>query len=117
MHDLLRAYAAEQAAGQDSEQERRAALTRLFDYYLATAAAAADTLFPADPDQPAPPRPAGPVSPVTTPAAALAWLDAQRSALVAVAAHAADHGWPGHAIGLVGSAGYRVSIAAAAVCR
>ena len=100
MHDLLRSYAAEQAAGQDSEQERRAALTRLFDYYLATAAVAAGTLFPADPDQPAPPRPAGPVSPVTTPAAALAWLDAQRSALVAVAAHAADHGWPGHAIGL-----------------
>jgi DNA-binding SARP family transcriptional activator/tetratricopeptide (TPR) repeat protein len=100
MHDLLRAYAAEQAAGQDSEQERRAALTRLFDYYLATAAVAAGTLFPVDPDQPAPPRPAGPVSPVTTPAAALAWLDAQRSALVAMAAHAADHGWPGHAIGL-----------------
>ena len=38
--------------------------------------------------------------PVTTPAAALAWLDAQRYALVAKAAHAADHGWPGHAIGL-----------------
>jgi DNA-binding SARP family transcriptional activator len=100
LHDLLRAYAAEQAADQDSEHERRAALTRLFDHYLATAAAAAGTLFPADPDQPALPQPAGPVPPVTNPAAALAWLDAQRSTLVAVAAHAADHGWPGHAIGL-----------------
>jgi DNA-binding SARP family transcriptional activator/tetratricopeptide (TPR) repeat protein len=100
LHDLLRAYAAEQAAGQDSEQERRAALTRLFDHYLATAAIAAGALFPADPDQPALPRPAGPVPPVTSPAAALAWLDAQRSTLVAVAAHAAGHGWPGHAIGL-----------------
>jgi DNA-binding SARP family transcriptional activator/Tfp pilus assembly protein PilF len=98
MHDLLRAYAADQAE-QDSE-EREAALTRLFDHYLATAALAAGTLFRADPDQPAPPQPASPVPPVTSPAAALAWLDAQRSTLVRVAAHAADHGWPGHAIGL-----------------
>jgi DNA-binding SARP family transcriptional activator len=100
MHDLLRAYAVDQAADQHSEQERGAALTRLFDHYLATAAVAAGTLFPADPDQPALSQPAGPVPPVTSPAAALAWLDAQRSTLVAVAAHAADHGWPGHAIGL-----------------
>ena len=100
MHDLLRAYAADQAAGADSEQERGAALTRLFDHYLATAAVAAGTLFRADPDQPALAQPAGPVPPVTSPAAALAWLDTQRSTLVAVAAHAADHGWPGHAIGL-----------------
>lgn len=100
MHDLLRAYAADQAADQDSEQQRRAALSRLFDHYLATAAAAAGTLFRGDPDQPALPRPAGPMPPVTSPTAALAWLDAQRSTLVAVAAHAADHGWTGHAIGL-----------------
>jgi DNA-binding SARP family transcriptional activator len=100
MHDLLRAYAADRAAGSGSERERAAALTRLFDHYLAAAAVAAAALFPADPDQPAPPRPAGPVPPVTSPAAALAWLDAQRATLVAVAAHAADHGWPGHAIGL-----------------
>jgi DNA-binding SARP family transcriptional activator len=100
MHDLLRAYAAEQAADHDSEQERRAALTCLFDHYLATAAVAAGSLFPADPDQPALPQPVGPVPPVTSPAAALAWLDAQRPTLVAVAAHAAYHGWPGHAIGL-----------------
>jgi tetratricopeptide (TPR) repeat protein len=100
LHDLLRAYAAEQAAHHDSEQQRRAALTRLFDHYLATAAVAAGVLFPADPDQPALPPPVGPVPPVTSPAAALAWLDAQRSTLVAVAAHAAGHGWPSHAIGL-----------------
>jgi len=100
MHDLLRAYAADQAASQLSQQERRAALTRLFDHYLATAAVAAGALFRADPDQPAPPRPASPLPPVASPAAALAWLDAQRSTLVAVAEHAADHGWPGHTIGL-----------------
>ncbi len=100
IHDLLRAYAADQAADQDSEQERGAALSRLFDHYLATAAVAAGTLFRGDPDQPARPRPAGPMPPVTSPTAALAWLDAQRSTLVAVAAHAADHGWAAHAIGL-----------------
>jgi DNA-binding SARP family transcriptional activator/tetratricopeptide (TPR) repeat protein len=100
MHDLLRAYAADQAASQLSRQDRRAALTRLFDHYVATAAVAAGALFRADPDQPAPPRAAGPLPPVDSPAAALAWLDAQRSTLVAVAAHAADHGWPRHAIGL-----------------
>ena len=100
MHDLLRAYAADQAADQHGEQERRAALTRLFHHYLATAAVAAGTLFRADPDQPALPPPTGPVPPVASPAAALAWLDAQQSTLVAVAAHAASHGWPGHAIGL-----------------
>jgi DNA-binding SARP family transcriptional activator/tetratricopeptide (TPR) repeat protein len=100
MHDLLRAYASDQAADTESELDRREALTRLFDHYLATAAAAAAALFRTDPDQPAPPRPASPVPPVTSPAAALAWLDAQRSVLVAVAAHAADNGWPGHAVGL-----------------
>jgi DNA-binding SARP family transcriptional activator len=100
MHDLLRAYAADQAAGPGREQEREAALARLFDHYVATAAIAAATLFRGDPDQPAVPQPAGPVPPLTSPAAALAWLDAERSTLVAVAAHAADHGWDGHAIGL-----------------
>jgi DNA-binding SARP family transcriptional activator/Tfp pilus assembly protein PilF len=100
MHDLLRAYAADQDADSGSEQERGMALTRLFDHYLATAAVAAGALFPADPDQPALPEPVGPVPRVTSPATALAWLDAQRSTLVAVAAHATDHGWPGHAIGL-----------------
>ena len=103
MHDLLRAYAADQAADCGSEQERESALTRLFDHYLATAAVAAGTLFRGDPDQPALPRPGGPVPPVTSPAAALAWLDAERSTLVAVAAYAADHGYAGHAIGLAAS--------------
>jgi hypothetical protein len=67
MHDLLRAYAAGQAADQDSEQERGTALTRLFDHYLATAAIAAGTLFRGDPDQPALPRPAGPGTPSAWP--------------------------------------------------
>ena len=48
MHDLLRAYAADLAASEDSDPERHAALTRLFDYYVAAAAAAMDTLVPAE---------------------------------------------------------------------
>ena len=48
MHDLLRAYARELAAASDGEDDRQAALTRLFDHYLHTAAAAMDTLLPAE---------------------------------------------------------------------
>ena len=46
-HDLMRAYAADLARQHDADSTRRAALTRLFDHYLATAGAAMDTLFPA----------------------------------------------------------------------
>ena len=98
MHDLLRAYAAEQAVGDETEPDRQAALTRLFDHYLHTAAAAMNTLDPAEQDhRPRIPRPATPTPPVTDPAAARAWLDAERGTLVAVAGYTAAHGWPGYA--------------------
>jgi tetratricopeptide (TPR) repeat protein/DNA-binding XRE family transcriptional regulator len=98
MHDLLRTYARELAAARDGQEEQNAALTRLFDHYLHTAAMAMDTLYPAEqyrrprispPDTPAPP--------VTELAAARAWLDTERATLVAVTMHTAGHGWPGHA--------------------
>ncbi len=98
MHDLLRAYARDLANSRDGEQERQAALTRLLDYYLATAAAAMQALYPAEGRlRPPVPPPVTAAPPVADPAAARAWLDAQRPGLVAVAAHAADYGWPGHA--------------------
>jgi tetratricopeptide (TPR) repeat protein len=98
LHDLLRAYARELAAAQDADDERHAALTRLFDHYLHTAATAANTLYPADHHRrPRIPAPGSPVPPVATPADAQAWLDAERTGLVTVAAHTAAHGWPGHA--------------------
>jgi DNA-binding SARP family transcriptional activator/tetratricopeptide (TPR) repeat protein len=111
MHDLLRAYAADLAATQDTAGEPaaedaagtggddgQAALTRLFDYYLAATAAAMDALVPAERDRRPRIRPAGtPVPPVAGHAAALAWLDAERATLVAVSAHTATRGWPGHA--------------------
>ena len=48
MHDLLRAYARDLAATEDSEEEGRRRLTRLFDHYLHTAGAAMDLLYPAE---------------------------------------------------------------------
>jgi tetratricopeptide (TPR) repeat protein len=98
MHDLLRAYATYLAAEEDPEPERRSALTRLFDHYLRTAAAAVETLIPTSPDR-TPPRimPATtPTPPVADPATARAWLDAERATLVTVTAYTAVHGWPGH---------------------
>ena len=96
MHDLLRSYARELAANLETEEEQRAALTRLFDHYLHTAATATDILFPAAPHRrPGIPRPATPVPPLTDPATARGWLDSERATLVAVAGHTA-HGWPGH---------------------
>jgi tetratricopeptide (TPR) repeat protein/transcriptional regulator with XRE-family HTH domain len=101
MHDLLRRYAGELAAAEDGEQDRRASLTGLFDYYLHTAAAAMDTLFPAERHR----RPGLGPAPVAVPAvtdeaAAQAWLDVERPNLVAATVHAAGHGWAGHAITL-----------------
>ncbi|HET6531724.1 MAG TPA: tetratricopeptide repeat protein, partial [Actinoplanes sp.] len=98
LHDLLRAYAADLARTAEAEQVRHAALTRLFDGYLATAAAAADVLFPAERHRRPLIEPAGGCGPaVTTPAAARAWLDAERHTLVALCAYTADSGWPTHA--------------------
>ncbi len=100
-HDLLRAYAARQANAVGREPDRRAALTRLFDYYLAAAAAAMDILAPAEASRRPPvPTPPTPLPPLGTPSAARAWLDAERTTFVAVAGHTATHGWPSHTIRL-----------------
>jgi DNA-binding SARP family transcriptional activator/Tfp pilus assembly protein PilF len=98
LHDLLRAYARELAEQVDGERQSRAALTRLFDHYLATAASAMDAAYPAERHR----RPRIPASPGPAPAvvnsdAAMAWLDAERANLVAMVTHAAGSGWPAHA--------------------
>ncbi|HEX4702986.1 MAG TPA: BTAD domain-containing putative transcriptional regulator, partial [Pseudonocardiaceae bacterium] len=93
MHDLLRAYGRELAADHDDEPIRRSALTGVLDHYANAAATAVDTVHPAEQDH----RPTMPPSPVPTapvfgtPAKALAWLDAERANLVALAMHAAAH--------------------------
>jgi tetratricopeptide (TPR) repeat protein/transcriptional regulator with XRE-family HTH domain len=85
MHDLMRAYAAERAAADLAPDMARAALTRLFDYYLDAAAAAVRTLYPHLNDRHLQrggewSRPAH-----TQPDEALRWLDAERANLTAMA--------------------------------
>jgi tetratricopeptide (TPR) repeat protein len=97
-HDLLRAYAAEQAHAHDSEPERRAALHRVFDYYLHTAHGAARWL---DPHRDPITLPAG--EPGTQPtiiadaAQAVAWFTAERQVLLAVIDQAVGTGFDAHA--------------------
>jgi tetratricopeptide (TPR) repeat protein len=101
MHDLLRAYAAGLAGRFESNSQQRAALTRLFDYYLHTAAAAMDTLNPAERHRhPRIPEPATPVPPLSDPVAAREWLDRERATLVAAAGHMSANGWPSHSFRL-----------------
>jgi DNA-binding SARP family transcriptional activator/Tfp pilus assembly protein PilF len=101
MHDLLRAYAIDLATTDDAEQDRRSALTRLFDQLRTTAASAVEIMIPADwrnrPDTP-PAEVPGP--PLADTAAALAWLDTNRATIVAACAWAATHGWPHDAVRL-----------------
>jgi tetratricopeptide (TPR) repeat protein len=73
MHDLLRAYAAEQAVRRD---DRHAALTRLFDHYLHTAVRAVELARPHDP-----------------------WLTIERANLIATAAAAVEVS-PEHTVAL-----------------
>ena len=97
MHDLLRAYARELAAGKDAEAERRSALIRLFDYGLHAAGTAMDTLYPAERHLRPPVSPtATPCPPLDEPAAARSWLNNERATLVALATCPAEHGSPGH---------------------
>jgi tetratricopeptide (TPR) repeat protein len=110
LHDLLRAYAREQAAAAEQEGARHTsgqcdqALTRLFDYYLAAAAAAMDILLPAEAHRrPRIPPTAAVLPDMPATADALAWLDAERANLVAVVAYCAGHGWPQHAADLAAS--------------
>lgn len=87
MHDLLRDYATNLATTVD----RAAALFALLDHHLTTATQAIDVYAPYEPAS----SRVGP-SVFPDPEAALAWLDAERANLIAVALYAADHGRPDH---------------------
>ncbi|HEV7899567.1 MAG TPA: tetratricopeptide repeat protein [Planosporangium sp.] len=101
MHDLLRAYATRLATAGGAADDPRAALGRLFDYYLAAAAAAMDRLYPAEAHRrPRIPPAATPTPVLADPDTARAWLDVERPCLAAVAGYAAAHGWPRHAVRL-----------------
>ncbi|GAA3017188.1 AfsR/SARP family transcriptional regulator [Streptosporangium longisporum] len=80
-HDLLREHAR-------SIAEDDGAVMRLLAYYLHRSRAAMDRLFPDSVAQrEGIPRPAAPVAPVRDAAEASAWLDAERSNIIATAVH------------------------------
>ena len=97
-HDLLRAYAAEQAQDIDPAAERRAATRRVLDHYLHTSHAADRMLYayrepiavdPADPD--------ATVLEFADEDAALSWFRTERAVLVDAIGEAALDGFPLHA--------------------
>ncbi|MGH3887884.1 MAG: AfsR/SARP family transcriptional regulator [Pseudonocardiaceae bacterium] len=93
-HDLLRVYATHLTTTHDPPNDQHAALTRLFDHYLHTAAAAMNALQPTDRrHRPHIPPPAIPTPPVADPTTAQHWLDTERANLAAIIAHTAAHGW------------------------
>ncbi|MEU6785864.1 BTAD domain-containing putative transcriptional regulator [Nonomuraea angiospora] len=80
-HDLLREHAR-------SIAEDDGAVLRLLTYYLHRARAAMDQLYPYTVGQrEGIPQPAAPIAPVRDAAEAIAWLDAERSNIIATAVH------------------------------
>jgi DNA-binding SARP family transcriptional activator/tetratricopeptide (TPR) repeat protein len=96
-HDLLRAYATEQAHLVDSGDQRDAAIHRMLNHYVCTAHVAARLLRP-NRDAIA----AVPLQPGVTPEnladylPALAWFTAEHAVLLGVLDHAAETGWDLH---------------------
>jgi tetratricopeptide (TPR) repeat protein len=97
-HDLLRAYAAEQAHHTDSSADRREATGRVLDHYLHTAASAALLLDPAkEPVVLAPPRPGAVPGQPADHRQALAWFRQEHQVLLRAVAIAAGSGFDSHA--------------------
>jgi DNA-binding SARP family transcriptional activator/tetratricopeptide (TPR) repeat protein len=84
-HDLLRAYASEQARALDSEAERRAATRRMLGHYVHSANHADRHLDPRREEPPTLTELAPGVTPERMPdhAGALAWFDAEHQVLLA----------------------------------
>jgi DNA-binding SARP family transcriptional activator len=97
-HDLLRAYAAEQACGGDRD-EQRAGILRMLDHYLHTAFTAVRLSEPArDPVATlAAPQPGAVPEPLADHDGALAWLEAEHRVLVRLIAGQAGAGHDTHA--------------------
>ena len=97
-HDLLRAYAAEQAHHTGTDTDRREATGRVLDHYLHTAASAARLLKPSkEPLVLAPLRPGATAGQPADRRQALAWFQAEHQVLLAALTLAAESGYDSHA--------------------
>jgi DNA-binding SARP family transcriptional activator/tetratricopeptide (TPR) repeat protein len=97
-HDLLRAYATDQAHVRDDQDERDAAVGRVLDHYLHTAAGAARLLNPAkEAVDLAPLKPGAAAGHLADRREALTWFEAEQQVLPAAVSLAADAGSDTHA--------------------
>jgi len=99
-HDLLRAYAAEQAYARHSPGEHRAARARLLDHHLHTAHTAARIIHPHRDPIPIPLTTLAPGAVLQAPAGhrqAMAWFASEHQVLLATLRHAAESGFDTHA--------------------
>ena len=101
IHDLLRAYARSLAEADEVRDDRAEALDRLSAYYLAATTTALSTLDPIEGRR----RPLDRVASTTTPVLdsaveALAWLDLERTTLVAAIIEMSRRGQTSEAAGL-----------------
>lgn len=99
-HDLLRAYATEQAAQAETPADLAIATTRLYDYYTRTSSAAVTRMYPArgGPGLP-PPTPGALQETFSSYQQALSWLRTEHAVLLATSARAfetEDHLWGWH---------------------
>ncbi|MFF5401407.1 ATP-binding protein [Streptomyces misionensis] len=93
LHDLLRAYATDQAGLEEAPQEREEALRRVLTWYLHTADAVQARVAPREPRVELVPAGAGPPAPRFADAAhAMRWYEAERDNLVAAVRAAASGG-------------------------
>jgi DNA-binding SARP family transcriptional activator len=94
LHDLLRSYAAELVGSIESAEARRAALHRLYDFYLHSAFPAARLLQPQwTPISPAPALPESSAEAPPDLAAALDWFTTESRVLIRIVRRAADTGF------------------------
>jgi tetratricopeptide (TPR) repeat protein/transcriptional regulator with XRE-family HTH domain len=98
LHDLLRAYAAEQAQAAETEPERTAAIGRVLDHYLHTGCHATLSLHPSgEPISLGPPMDGVVPERFDGYQPALSWFAAEHDVLLAALGLAAEAGFDGHA--------------------
>ncbi|MFC5288651.1 ATP-binding protein [Actinokineospora guangxiensis] len=95
LHELIRLHARQQAEAVDSERDRSVAVRRFTDWYLSTAVSASAQVTPHRDDlrcdlEYAPVEATG----FTGHGDGLAWLERERTNLLAVARQAMERGWP-----------------------